>query len=153
MTEVTLTWFELELAAYVGMRRRLYSMREGRVERFQAESNAGWGDGWGRDIEGAAAEMAYAKARNRYWGGHIDTFREPDVAKVEIKHTVRPDGCLIVQPEEPPETLLVLVTGRLPVLTIRGAMLASYAKRPEWFRQNVPKPAYFVPQSALTPVT
>jgi hypothetical protein len=152
MTEVTLTWYELELAAHVGVRRRLHSMREGRMERFHAESNAGWGDGWGRDIEGAAAEMAYAKARRQYWGGHVDTFREPDVAAVEIKHTVRDDGSLIVQPEEPDWTLLVLVTGRLPVLTIRGAMLAEYAKRPEWWRSNVPKPAFFVPQSALTVV-
>lgn len=143
-----LEWFELEIAAAVGARRRIRSMREGRRERYAPEL----GDGWSRDVQGAAAEMAYAKAVDVYWGGDIDGFRRPDVGRYEVKHTEHENGHLTIPLDESPESVLALVTGVAPRFVIRGHALARDVMRPEFLRRFPERSVYWVPQSALRPV-
>lgn len=148
MTAVALEWFELEIAASVGVRRRVWSMYEGRKERYAPDL----GDSWGRNIEGAAAEMAYAKAAGVYWGGHVNRFRKPDVGSFEVKQTEHENGHLTIPLDESPESVLVLVTGAAPRFVIRGHALARDVMRPEYLRRFPERSVYWVPQSALRPV-
>lgn len=144
---VELTWAEIALAGEVGILRRITSWAKGSTERFDPD----YGDVWGREINGACAELAVAKKLGLYWGGmwRRTSFSLPDVGVLEVKHCDRSNGCLIVQREAPDETLYVLVTGVPPALTIRGYRRAGEAKLEQWWRADVPKPAYFVPQREL----
>ena len=66
----------LEIAALVGAMRRAESKTSGRPD------NHGFSgaDAWDIDIEGAAAEMAYCKFRDRYWTASVGSFKEADNA-------------------------------------------------------------------------
>lgn len=142
---VEMTLFELALAAQVGIRRRLNSMRRQTIivgnpnERFR----------WHTDIEAAIAEMAYAKFSGQYWDGSVNTFMVPDVGQVYVRHTEHDGGCLVLRPgKDDPSKLYVLVTGKAPTYTIRGmiqgadGMVDAYLRGGEF-------PAWFVPQAAL----
>jgi hypothetical protein len=144
--DVRLTWRELSIAAGAGVTRRIRSLADGRTERFDPR----YGDSWGREINGAAAELALAKLRGVYWGGHVDTFRAPDVGgRWQVRQTDRPDGCLIAHPEDVDDDVLVLVTGRDAAFNVRGYLRTRDAKQQRWWRTDVPHPAFFIPQSEL----
>ena len=105
---------------------------------------------WHLDIEGACAEMAYAKARDKFWSAAWDTFKEPDVGPVQIRHTELQHGCLIVRPDDKDHEPFALVTGTAPDFIIVGWMLAGDAKRDIWAQGlNTNEPYWRVPQSAL----
>lgn len=147
--EVSLTWFELMQAAVTGATRRIEYMKMNFSDRYGYPNEE---DDWTRDIEGAAAEMAFAKARNRYWSYSVNTFRSQDVGKVQVRSSFRENGSLIVRPHDKDEDIFVLLTGRAPKFRLIGWIRGNEAKRQEWVRApNEVRPAYFVPQSALRP--
>lgn len=143
--QVRVEWYEIFQAAMSGVMKRIESMRSGKND------NRGWDKVhqhcvWTREIEGAAAEVAYAKFRGQYWGGTVNTFKQADVGK---KAQVR--GCpfggknLIVRPGDPDEDVFILVVGRCPVFTIEGWIKGADAKRDEWVRfRNSSSPAYVI---------
>lgn len=143
MSQVRLNWRELAIAADVGVTRRIRSLANGQHDRFED------GDRWMREIEGAAAEEAVAKLHGLYWGGHTEAFGEPDVGFLQVRWTARPSGCLVAHPEDADDTVLVLVTGVAPVFHVRGYLPIAAAKHERWWRDDVPYPAFFVPQSEL----
>ena len=144
---IRLSWRELAIAADVGCQRRIRSMAEGLNDAYGYN---GEGDIWTREVNGAAAEMAVAKFFNRYWEAGVNTFKAPDVEGVQVRHTTREDGCLIIREHDPPDELYVLVIGAPPTFRIAGALYGRQAKRPEWLRDpGGVRPAYFVPQDAL----
>ena len=147
-TAVTLTWREVVIAADVGVQRRVRSLAEGLDDSYGYN---GQDDVWTREVYGALAEMAVAKRLGVYWDAGVNTFKAPDVGSLHVRHTQRDDGCLIVRAHDPDAALYVLVTGRVPAFVIRGAIHGTSAKRPEWMRDpGQVRPAYFVPQSALS---
>jgi hypothetical protein len=145
MSEVVLAWHEVSLGACCGVTRRIRSMVKERTERFEPTQ----GDAWGRDINGACAELAVAKMRGVYWGGEVDTFAPIDVGGWQVKHTERANGSLVVPADAPDGVVFCLVTGFPPVLNVRGYKLAREAKQTRFWRADVPRPAFFVPQSEL----
>lgn len=136
---------EVFLAATVGVRRMITSFMSPEMNKVANEKF-----GWHSDIEGACAEMAFAKATGMYWGGTVNTFKLPDVAGIQIRHTEYDNGHLIVREDDKDDEMFVLVTGKAPHFTVRGCLLGADAKRPEYFRGEG-YPAWFVPQSALEP--
>jgi hypothetical protein len=145
---VQLSWLELTQAAFVGCQRRIEALQRGRGDRYGYDA-----DGWGTDIEGAAAEMAYAKATNRYWLSVVEDPRElpGDVGPVQIRSTARADGCLILHPDDADDARFVLATGCAPTFTFAGWGIAGELKRDEYWRNGIARPAFFVPQEALRP--
>jgi hypothetical protein len=139
---VELSTEELLLAAIVGVRRYVESIAAGHSSIFATD--------WSRHVEGAAAELAFAKDRGLYWTG-VTQLARTDVSGVQVRHTTRPDGCLVIRDRdclanEP----TVLVTGAAGVYRLVGWIRPAFARREEWRRDpNGYGPAYFVPQSAL----
>lgn len=144
--KVTLDWSELELAAAVGLRRQLSSLRD------QREDKHGFsGPGWTIHIEGACGELAVAKALGRYWNGSVDNFRGPDlVGFLQIRTRSNAYYDLIVRPDDADQDVYILVTGRAPEFEVHGWIRGRDAKQEMWLRTYGDRPpAYFVPQSAL----
>jgi len=113
---VTLTPFEIYLAAQVGLRRAISKMKSLQNNYINNKNY-----GWHTDIEGACAELALAKAKNWYWDGSVGTYRAPDVHDVQVRHTEHDDGKLILRPGKTnPDEKYYLITGKAPNYTVRG---------------------------------
>jgi hypothetical protein len=143
---VTLTADELIAAAHVGVMRRARALDKGRQHRHGYDG----ADNWSVHIEAAGAELAFAKAVNRYWADSPAPDYHGDVGKrTQVRHTLRAGGCLIAHPDDPDDYALILVTGQLPVFSVRGWLWGRECKREQWWRTDTGRPAFFVPQDAL----
>lgn len=145
---ITLSMEEMTMVTVVAGLRRGESKTKNRKDNHGFDGSAAWDI----EVEGAAAEMAYCKLRNKYWTGSVNSFKGADQGdNVQIRHTAIKNGSLIVRPEDNQEHYYVLVTGKAPSLVVRGWIKGSDAMKPEYFKEpNGRKGAYFVPQSALS---
>ena len=66
--QVKLTEVEMEMAAFIGSKRRA----ESRAKNRQQPQGYNESDAWRNDIEGAAAELAYCKGMQIYWPGSVN---------------------------------------------------------------------------------
>jgi hypothetical protein len=135
------------MAANIGVMRRLASIKY--------KNNSAGPDGrvWDFDIEGACAELAYAKAMGKFWDGSINTFKDPDVGDVQVRSTRYNNGCLILRKTDSPDDWYVLLTGWCGEYIIRGHIKGGHGMLPEYWKTHEGEPhrdAYFVPQSKLT---
>lgn len=144
--KITLTIGEMHLAAQNGCLRQIESMAKGLQDKHGFE-----GPGWNIHIEGAAGEIAVAKALGIYWGGSVNSFRtENDVGKFEVRTASKNGYKLIVREQDKDSNIYILVTGSAPHFEVVGWMYGGDAKQKKY--ENAPNgraAAYFVPQSDL----
>lgn len=147
---VILSWPEYAMASDVGRRRQLESIKDGRKDNHGFD-----GEGWNEHIEGACGECATAKHLNVYWDGSVNAFSSPDVGKYHVRTRSRHDYELIIRPgNDNDESIFICVTGRCPEYRIRGWIVAKDAKKPEYLKDYGKRPpAFFVPHSALRPMS
>jgi len=144
--KVTLAWYELYMAATVGVKRQLEALKDARPDRHGYEGN-----GWNVHVEGAAGELAAAKALDRFWSGSINTFKsDGDVGAIQIRTRSKAYYELIVRSDDADNDRFVLVTGTAPHYNVVGWITGRDAKRDEWLQTYGNRPAaYFVPQREL----
>jgi hypothetical protein len=117
------------------------------------------GEPWQRDIEGASAEVAFAKAMNLYWApsqGGQGNSPAGDVAGWEVRWTARAGGRLLVHRSDRDDAPYVLVTGTWPKYRIRGYMLGRDAKAKRYWTTTgtfASRPCFAVPAADLTRLT
>lgn len=152
---IRMPWDQVRRAAVVGCRRQLAALMKQRPERYGNDGT----DSWSGHIEAAGSELITAVELDLPWVDFLDILRPsggdkpPDVGDwIDVKHTVYATGRLPVHPDCPDDRAQVLVTGIMPVLTIRGWMWTHIAKqhRDEWWDEPRPnRPAIFAPQAEL----
>jgi hypothetical protein len=147
---VTLTNAEIFQAAIAGVCRQVQNLRRGRVDRHGCTD-----DGWYTHCNGAIAEMVVAKASGRYWvgAGALGDLHARDVLGVQVRWGLGDAYRLVLRKSDDPADVFVLVTGRAPLLTIRGWIYGRDGQRPEYWEDPTDtgrEPAYFVPQSVLS---
>lgn len=140
---VTLEWYELQLCCTIGSQRQIEAFRKNLAPKLGYWS-------WHSHIEGAAGELAVAKALNMYWSGSVNTFGQADIgADIQVrlrKSTSDFEPCLIVRPEDDDAHLFVLVIGESPYFHVIGWLYGHECKKAEYFKTYGQKrPAYFVP--------
>lgn len=141
---VTLNPAEVEVATVIGTYREKVSGERG----FHDDSHRPASASLEQNVDAAGAELAASKATGCRWnmttGEDLD---EPDLwPHVEVRHSTRKNGGLIVRPKDKPDRLFVLVVGTLPTYRVIGWMQGENARRQEHRWQEVWK----VPQSRLT---
>lgn len=143
---IRLSHAEAFSAACHGVMRRLSAIKKNRQHAYGNPTI----DLWGMDIEAAAAEMLVAKWLGKYWHSVADSPEEleGDVGKVQVRHTKRSDGSLILHDRDSSDAVFVLVTGCYPEMQIQGWILGAEGKQRRYWRET-DRPAYFVPQDAL----
>ena len=147
---VTLTWEEMKEAATVGICRNVESLRQG-------DKNAHGYDGsdtWTVNIEGACAELAFAKAMGIKGDGGINTYKAADVGNDwQVRWSPEHGNRLIVRSNDSDDHRFVLVSGQSPSFRIQGWRRGRDAKRPYWREAPCGRPAaYFVPKNCLRPI-
>jgi len=144
----------------VGIRRQIESFKA--KEQNEAHNPK---YGWHIDIEGACAEMAFAKHFGLYWDGSVNTFKAPDVGLMQVRSTMRLDGGLIIRPKDEAHERYALVVGstRCPneltggrpgcgYFVMVGWMLGSDIKQDKYLAfKDSDTPAWLVPQRDLHP--
>jgi hypothetical protein len=144
---IKLSWSELANAAMIGIYRHMMAVSKGLPDKHGRE-----GLGWNDHVEGAAGEMAAAKACNLYWCAPVNTFKNGgDVGdSLQVRTRSRHEYELIVRPDDRDGDCFVLVTGKAPDFIVRGWMSGADAKQDDWWKTHGDRPgAWFVPQSAL----
>jgi hypothetical protein len=144
--DVTLSREELELASMIGSKRHLNSMARG-----SQPAHGFQGDGLSIHVEGAAAEIAVAKALGLYWPATVDSYSAADIGDdIQVRLRRKHEYELIVRPGDSDSHRYVHVTGTMPHFVVHGYIQGAAAKRPEWLRSYANRPAaHFVPTDAL----
>lgn len=155
---VTLGWWELRAATLAALDDMTFTRLEGNRQNAGQPGYVGdWLAEVGTKARAYAAEISVAKSRGFYWPPPHPASRRHDgdvvgpSGPVEVRHTVRPDGRLIVRPSDPDDRLVVLVRGDLPVFEIAGSILIGQAK--EVGSNEAPNgrpPCWFVDASDLS---
>jgi len=141
---VTLTWSELTVAGMIGVLRRVASLQGKRDDRGHYSENGP--TDWSMDIDGAAAELAFAKYLNVFCIPTINTFKAADVAGYQIRSTCRSDGRLIIRPGDFDDDDFVLVITRGARALLVGSINAGKAKaQKEFWRED----CWWVPAEKL----
>jgi hypothetical protein len=140
---------ERVLAVVVGGMRESQNRMKGRPDRFGCQP----GEGWNTHIEGAAGELAFAKATGLYWSGNLGNLAADDVGPFQVRTRSRHEFDLILHDTDPDDRAFVLMTGLLPNYVVRGWIFARDGKLREYWKDPAKgRPAYFVPQAALRPI-
>lgn len=144
---VLLDAHEVEIGAYVGMRRAVSAVLRGLAPRGGIQYRSPWD----AHVVGACGEIAAAKFLGIYFPASFDTFGA-DLPGWEVRTRSDHGSDLVVTKHDSDETRYVLVTGQPPRMWVRGWLAAGEAKRPEWLAPHRPdpnNPLWFAPQSAL----
>lgn len=116
------------------------------------------GSSLGRDLQGTLAELAVSRALSLPWDGKWlpistwDTWKLEgnDVGKLEVRSTDRANGRLILHPSDKDFSPYLLVTSENhPNYKLVGWVYGKDGKLDRYWRENVPRPCYMVPQENL----
>jgi hypothetical protein len=151
---VKLEWYEIATAAQVGILKRIEQLKKaGAHTDMYGISNQE--DIWTREIEGAAAEMAWAKWKGVYWDGSANIFNKADVGNIHVRSSYR-NLKMRIKPSDPNDGIFVFIFCRSPFYEIHGYTKAGDAKLEEWYHdgKTAPKgpPFFWVPVDGLKPV-
>lgn len=142
MNTIILNSTELMIASLAGSMRRVSSIKDGLNKNKHAEKSD-----WSTDVDGAAAEMAFAKFLNVYWSAANNSFKEPDVGTWQVRSTSRKDGHLIIRHNDKElEERFVLIITEPPKYHIVGFILNLNSRQDRYWRGD----SWWVPQTDLT---
>ena len=131
--DVVLTWEEVASAGREGIMRRIRAMMKGRElpGGWDAKRRAGR---WDNEVESTCAERAVAKAIGVYWpeGSELDYDGDLPGGR-HVRSTDRPDGSLLIYPEDDDNGKFLLVVGQAPKFRLVGWLYGREAKRDEWW--------------------
>jgi hypothetical protein len=109
-----------------------------------------------QELYGACGEMAVAKLLNKFWSPAVNTFHKiPDIEpSIEVRTTDKEKGCLIIRDNDSPERDYFLVIAEPPTtMRVIGYISGSDARNDRWVKDpHSYRPAWFVPQEALTEI-
>lgn len=150
MIWITLSESEMAVARLIGRMRHQDAAAKGRKDVV-----ADIGNSLDRHINGAAGEMAVAKAIGRYWDADIVRFKGADILPdLQVRWGSWHNGDLIVRDDDDPGCLYYHVTGSPEGLMCVHGFIDGWAAMCECFRKNPGgyKPAYCVPHAELVDV-
>jgi len=145
--DVVLTPMEEAMAVTLGTGRQEEALQSKRKDQHGFDGKKGLQI----HIEGAAGEIAFAKAFGLYPGFTINTFKAADIgANIQVRTRSDKRYGLIVRPDDADDSIFVHVIGARPNYAIMGWMLGWTAKAPMYVQTYGDRPpAYFVPSEDL----
>lgn len=143
---------EIRRWAYAGVDRRVSAMEKKRRGAHGFDRS----DFWQLDLEGLLAEAAVAKSLGVYYApvtGALDTDLGDVIYGLQVRSTKYETGSLLCHKTDSDDDAFVLVTGSCGSYLIRGYIRGRDAKNPAYSKTYKGRTAFWVPQSALTPIT
>ena len=148
---VNLNGDEMLAAATHACLRRITALGKGRQQTYGKPTV----EPWGMEVEACAAELLVAKTLGVYWHLTTEAFHDlpGDCGNVQVRHTMREDGRLILHEHDPDGARFVLVVGAYPNQRIVGWIYARDGKSQSFWWDGTGRPAYFVPKEYLRPMS
>ncbi len=154
MIEVVLTPEESTYACSIGELRHQEAIRQGRPDQHGAVGSS-YDAGLKMHQDGAAGELAAAKALGRPWAATVNTYKRGgdlgENVQVRLRRKLYYD--LIVRKGDRPDDYYILVLRELPATKfwVVGWIQGKDAQRDEWWNNyGGYGGAWFVPQNCLT---
>jgi hypothetical protein len=147
-----LTTQDLFIAAQAGILRHISAIARDRPERYGVPP----GDRWGVNIEACISEYLVAQVTNRSWRPFVAVPGDlpADVGlDIQVRHTHHLHGSLIFYEKDSKDQIYVLVVGSHIKQKIAGWIIGRDGMRQEFWKHDAREPGYFVPQSALRPIS
>ena len=142
MIEVQLATEDVYNGVIVGARRMYDSVRRNL-------NDHGSGSNWHQHIEGALAELAFAKHFGLWYDQGIGKFGSKDVGEYHIRSTKHKDGCLVFRSRDT-HGKYALVTGEYGKYKIIGWIDSRNCMSDDFKKiHDKDQTAWFVPQSKL----
>jgi hypothetical protein len=146
---IELTKEEFAYAAQIGRLRQEEALRKNLPDKYGFDGVGGLAV----HVEGAAGELAVAKALNITWDATVNTFKSLAdlVSNIEVRTRSKDYYDLLVRSDDKDESLFVLVTRKSPrTFDVVGWIKAKDAKQEQWVKTHGNRPpAYFVPKTVL----
>ena len=149
---IMLSDVEVRMAVEVAISRRQSSMHQALKPAHGIRPDFEWE--W--EVQSAAAEAAVAKLLHVWWGGNVNSFKDPDLeGNLQVRWTRDHAGHLVLRPKDNPKHKYILVTGAIPRFRIQGWAYGGAVMQPEHLCKPDPtRPScWFMPHSQLAPVT
>jgi hypothetical protein len=145
---VTLSDEDYELARQLGSARTSEAQQANRPGRAGCRPN-----NLQQDINGAAAEVAFARVVGAAPSLTAGPSQDPDVAGFHVRSTPYPNGKLIVRPGDPEDNVYVLLVGSGKTWRVIGSAVGREAIHPEyWYEENSRPGCYMLPQDKIPPL-
>ena len=143
---------ELMVAAYVGSGRNVQCLTRG----YTPGAGVGPENSWTLNIEGAAGEMATAKALGIYYEPIIGNLQADDVGPYQVRANCSrkyDDTCL--RQRDKPNRVYISVLSFCPDFELIGWIRGVDGKLDEYLRPGEPDrpPCFYVPRKALLPMS
>lgn len=107
-----------------------------------------------RHISGALGELAVAKYFNIFWSGTVGELGKMDVGLFQVRMAYKDSHRLIMHHSDKDDDVFIFVTGQRDLFLLHGFTSGSYGKqRKYWQDPGTGRPAFFVPQKALAPIS
>ena len=146
---VELDWSEYLQAMQVGCLRAVQNRKLRRRHAHGASSH----DAEQCHITGAVGEAMVAKYLRTFWLG-VGAFRGPDVGNMQVRTRTKLTYRMILHAQDHDDDVFVSVYASEGAGLIRGWIRGRDGKRPEWWSDPAGgRPAYFVPNEALHPMS
>lgn len=136
-----------ETAAAGAERQRITGSRKKDAHRLRKS-----GDPLQRHIQGCRSEKSVSLVTGYPWIPYVDDYREiggNDVGPFGVRGTDLKDGSLILHERDDDDRVYILVIGDGAGQMLVGWIRGQDGKRKQFWRENVPSPAFFVPQKEL----
>ncbi len=145
MITVTLTPWEIMLAASAGVMRQVENIKNKKPPMHGLEE----GSDWQYHIEGCLGEYALAKHKKILWNGK-GVIGQTDVGKFEVRTRSKQNFDLILHPSDADESEYWLLCGLNGAYEIKGWIRGRDGKKDEyWSDPAGGRPAFFIPQGKL----
>jgi len=145
--EISLVRDDLYDGATIGLLRHLGAIVKQRKHTWGESEN--WIAHWGFHIEAALAELSVSRLTGLPWHASLAPDNGADVGELGVRFTPREHFGLRLHEGDSASRVFVLVTGREGTYSMRGSLPAGRGKRPEFWRADLPRPCYVVPQRML----
>lgn len=143
--KITLTTYEIVMAAICGMMRQVENIKKNRAPYY----GAGCTNDWQLHVEGALGEYALAKYLNINWAGK-GALRLNDVGEFDVRTRSKDHYELILHPTDPDDRIFWLLCGNNGTYSIKGWIYARDGKQKQYWKDPAKgRPAFFVPHAAL----
>lgn len=148
---VALSWGTLIMAGNVGVMRHANALRKQLVSKDAHHFDSQEGH-----VAGAIAECAVAQHFNVFWDPAVGITHASqvngDVGKIECRSTHLKHGKLIVHDYSFDDRAYLLVLAYdSPTFALVGWLWGREGKKAHYWKDDAPRPAYFIPQSVLHP--
>jgi hypothetical protein len=152
--EITLTWSEMKLAAYVAVGAKIACMQRG-ARHAHGATDAGMT--WDTQIVSAQGEIAVSKYLNLYWSGLSDIIKAVDVGGengAEVRTRTQHWYELMLHKTDNDRPFVLVTAERPPAFRLVGWILGRDGKLQKYWGEHGARgrPAFFVPHSELLPM-